>query len=80
MKLKYLYHCSTTPGIKELEPRKRFTPMILGKKAKPAIYAAKDPGYAAGHGFSWKSSDGLDIFEYNNKVILKVPKKNSKTD
>ena len=75
MKLKYVYHGSTTSGIKELEPRKRYTPGILGKEAKPAIYAAADPAYAAGHAFPWKSSEGFDIFEKDNRVILIVPKK-----
>jgi len=75
MKLKYLYHGSTTPSLQELTPQKRYTPKTLGKNAKPAIYAAADPAYAAGHAFPWVSDEGFDIYELNNTVTLIVPKK-----
>src|SRR3989344_5542263 len=74
-KKKFLYHGSIVASIKELEPRKRYTPGVLGSNAKPAVYAAANPAYAAGHGFPWGSSEGFDIYENNGIVILAVPKK-----
>jgi hypothetical protein len=74
MKPSILYHGSTTPDIKTLEPRKRYTPAALGKKAKPAIYAAADPAYAVGHGFPWSSDEGFDIYEKDGTVVLMVPR------
>ena len=78
MKLKYLYHGSITSEIRELEPRKRYTPGVLKGRAKPAIYAAADPAYAVAHGFPWGSSEGFDVYEYNGVVTLVVPKKHKK--
>ena len=78
MKLRYLYHGSITPGIKELKPMIRYTPGVLKGKAKPAIYAAADPAYAVAHGFPWGSSEGFDVYEYKGVVTLVVPKKYKK--
>ena len=75
MRKKYLYHGSIIAGIEEIEPRKRFIPAELVNEAKPAVYAADNPGYAAGHGFPWKSSEGFDIYEYEGKIVLKAPRK-----
>ena len=73
MDASYVYHASSVPGIKRLTPRKRYVPGVLGNKAKPAVYAAIHPAYAVGHGFSWDSSEGFDIFEKKGKIILEVP-------
>ncbi len=72
---KHLYHGSITPGIKELQPRKRFTPSALGKNISPAIYATDDPCYAVAHGFPWNTKEGFDTYYRKNKLILNVPKK-----
>jgi|SRR3989344_5543925 len=75
MKPNIVYHGSVTRNIVEFEPQKRYTPGVLGKNAKPLIYAAADPAYAAGHGFEWSSDEGIDIYEKGGVVILEVPKK-----
>lgn len=75
MRSNYLYHGSTTKGIKLFEPRKRFTPGVLGKNVPPAIYATDDPRYAAAHAFSWSSKEGFDTYYEKNNLILEVPKK-----
>ena len=77
-KKNFLYHGSIVAGIKELEPRKRYTPGVLGNNAKPAVYAAANPAYAAGHGFPWGSNDGFDIYENKGIVTLIVPKRHKK--
>ena len=75
MKPLIVYHGSKIKNIKELEPRKRYTPGILGNKANLLIYAAADPAYAAGHAFEWSSDDGIDIYDNEGIVTLEVPKK-----
>ncbi len=78
MKPKYVYHGSITSGIKELDPRKRYTPGVLGKDVRAAIYAAANPVYAAAHGFPWGSSEGFDVYENKGIVTLVVPKRHRK--
>jgi hypothetical protein len=68
-----LYHGSSTPDLKVLEPRIRFTPGSLGKRAPEAIYAGDEPAYAATHGFPWSSKEGFDVVYENGKVVLIVP-------
>ena len=68
-----LYHGTLTPGIKKFEPRRRFVPG--GIENIPArIYATDDPAFAAMHSFPWSSDEGIDIIEYDGKLVLQVPK------
>ena len=77
----FLYHGSTTPDIKEFEPRKRLTPGALGKDASPAVYATDHPAYAAAQSFPWSSSEGFDarfkrgLISKRERVVLIVPRK-----
>ena len=73
--LQFLYHGSSTPNIKEFEPRKRYTPGALGKDVPPAIYATDDAAYASGHAFPWSSKEGFDLRYENGKLVLIVPEK-----
>lgn len=68
-----LYHGTTTPGITEFEPRKRFTPG--GRTDTPVrIYASDDPVFAAMHAFPWSNDEGIDIVERGGRPCLLVPR------
>lgn len=67
----FLYHGTVTGGIKEFEPRKRYTP---GTSDAPSrIYATDRPDFAAMHAFPWSSDEGIDIAERQGKLYLLVP-------
>jgi hypothetical protein len=68
-----LYHGSTAGGIEELEPRRRFTPGVLGTAAPPAVYATDDPAYAAAQAFPWSSAEGFDLHYADGAAVLTVP-------
>jgi hypothetical protein len=70
--MEFLYHGSTTPGIKILEPRKRFTPSEGIEFS--AIYATSLPIIGAVHSFPWTSDEGIDFGMGDGKVTLTVPK------
>lgn len=73
---KYIWHGSTIPNIKTLEPRRRSTLGALGKDVPPAVYAGDDPAYCAAHAFAWGSAEGFNLyFDKNNKVVFEVPLK-----
>jgi hypothetical protein len=68
----FLYHGSTIPGLKILEPRKRYTP---SKDINyEAIYATPIEGYAAAHSFPWSTDEGVDLDVIDDKVIMLIPK------
>ncbi len=69
--MEYLYHGSTTQGIKLLEPRKRFTP--AGAIDYSAIYASSSPAFAICHSFPWSSDEGIDIEIKDGRMQLLVP-------
>lgn len=73
----YLYHGSHTDNIEILEPRRRYRP---GNEDAPpeAVYAARNPAYAAAHAFPWASSEGIDLyFDFNSEgqkfVVIEIP-------
>jgi ABC-type dipeptide/oligopeptide/nickel transport system ATPase component len=67
----YLYHGSTTSGIKVLEPSHRYSP--AGKIEYNAIYATPMKAYAAAHSFPWSSDEGVNLDVVEGKVIFAVP-------
>ena len=68
---KFLYHGTVTGGIKEFEPRKRYTPGI--GDSVPRIYATDKPVFAVMHAFPWSSDDGVDIVTRDENLCLQVP-------
>jgi hypothetical protein len=69
--MKYLYHGSTTQGLKILEPGKRYTPQ--GKIDYEAIYATTIPAFAAVHSFPWSTDEGVGLDVNDMKVDISVP-------
>lgn len=67
----FLYHGTVTANIKELEPRKRYTPG--GGEVPPRIYATDRPDFAVMHAFPWSSDEGIDIVEHEGKLSLLIP-------
>ncbi len=71
-----LYHGTIVPNIKELEPRKRYTPGQIDYDVPPAVYATDDPAYASAHAFPWGSNEGFDLYyDKQNILTFQVPKK-----
>lgn len=67
----YLYHASTTQGLKTLEPRQRYTPSRNMKF--PAIYATPLAAYAATHSFPWSTDEGVKLNTADGVISLSVP-------
>jgi hypothetical protein len=69
--MEYLYHGSTTQNLKNLEPRKRFTPN--GDIDYSAIYATPSMAFAATHSFPWSTKEGFDLSIENGEIFFTVP-------
>jgi hypothetical protein len=72
--IRNLYHGSSVPGLKILEPRHRYTPGAESESPE-GIYASDDGAFAAGHAFSWHSEEGIDLGYYDETMTmtLQVP-------
>jgi hypothetical protein len=69
--MQYLYHGSTTQNLKNLEPRKRFTPN--GEIDYSAIYATPSPAFAITHSFPWSTNEGFDLSIEDGEIFFSVP-------
>ena len=69
--MQVLYHGSTTPDLKTLEPRKRYTPS--NDINYESIYATPIEGYAATHSFPWSTDEGVDLDVIDGKVVMQIP-------
>jgi hypothetical protein len=65
-----LYHGSSTAGIAEFEPRRRYVP---SEAIDDQIYATDLPAFAAAHSFPWQSSEGFDLSIENGTVAFYIP-------
>lgn len=69
--MEYLYHGSTTQNLKNLEPRKRFTPN--GEINYSAIYATPSMAFAVAHSFPWSTNEGFDLSIEDGEIFFTVP-------
>lgn len=70
--MQFLYHASPVQGLTTLKPQKRFAPE--GMVIDSAIYASPKIEFAATHGFTWTTDEGIDLSIYDGKITLTIPK------
>jgi hypothetical protein len=74
--IRNLYHGSSVHGLEYLEPRNRYTPGIE-LHSPEGIFASDDASFAAGHAFSWQTSEGILLGYFsdseNAPMILQIP-------
>lgn len=61
LKPQFFYHASPNSGIEEFEPRRLSSPGIEFGHSPERVFASDDPAYAAGHGFRWGNSSGIEL-------------------